>query len=331
LAARAIYQHSRRAESPLLVVNCAAIPEALLESELFGHQRGAFTGAASRRIGRFEQAQGGTIFLDEIGDVPLAVQAKLLRVLQERYVERLGGSEPIPLNVRVLAATSRNLEEEIARGSFREDLYYRLNVVTVALPALRDRRDDIPRLTDYFLDRFSQELGIGRPLLAEDALNVLGSHAWPGNVRELEHCIYRALLLTRGYPISAPDVLRALQASPDALLADHALVPPGEGGVPAEARTAGDLAERGGSEERSQPGLPAFAAGTGWLSLIRQHLDANAGPGAHERLLELVDRLLVAEALKRTHGNQTHAARLLGLPRPTLHAKLRKYGLGPGR
>jgi DNA-binding NtrC family response regulator len=291
LVARAIYQHSRRAEAPLLVVNCVAIPETLLETDLFGHERGAFTGAASRRIGKFEQANRGTLFLDEIGDVPLSVQAKLLRVLQERYVERVGGTGPIPIDVRVLAATNRNLEAAIAAGTFREDLYYRLNVVQIAIPPLRDRRDDIPRLSDYFLDRFALDLGIPRPPISDDARQLLCSYSWPGNVRELEHCIYRAMIFTHGYPIGAGEVMQALKGNPD--------------------------------------GPAAAVSCDGWQALVRKHLDFHSGPGAHDRLLELVDRQLIMEALERTKGNQTHAARLLGLTRPTLHAKLRKYGVGP--
>ena len=158
LVARAIYQHSLRADKPLIVVNCAAIPETLLESELFGHERGAFTGAVGERIGKFQQASEGTIFLDEIGDIPLGVQAKILRVLQDKSFQRLGGNETIRSNARVLAATNRNLEKAIAEGRFREDLFHRLNVFTIFLPPLRERPDDIPDLVDYFLDRFAREL-----------------------------------------------------------------------------------------------------------------------------------------------------------------------------
>ena len=187
LVARTIYQHSRRSDKPLLVVNCVAIPEPLLESELFGHERGAFTGAVARRIGKFEQAHGGTVLLDEIGDMPLSIQAKILRVLQEQTFDRLGGHHEIHVSVRILAATHRNLEKAIAEGKFREDLYHRLKVVTIRIPPLREHRVDIPKLTDYFLGRSAAELGIDKPLVSEGALDVLRAHSWRGNVRELAH------------------------------------------------------------------------------------------------------------------------------------------------
>jgi nitrogen regulation protein NR(I) len=215
LIARAVYQHSNRAERPLLVVNCVAIPDTLLEAELFGHEKGAFTGAATRRIGKFEQANGGTLFLDEIGDIPLTTQAKLLRVLQERSFERIGSNETIHVDVRVLAATNRDLEHAIANGRFREDLFHRLNVVTIRVPALRERRNDIPRLTNYFLELFSRKLGIDKPAVSDDALDVLVNYDWPGNVRELEHTIHRALIFTHGYPIQRTDILQALEQRPE--------------------------------------------------------------------------------------------------------------------
>ncbi|MFO0948201.1 MAG: sigma-54 dependent transcriptional regulator [Planctomycetota bacterium] len=215
LVARAVYQHSRRSEQPLRMVNCVAIPETLLESELFGYERGAFTGANSRRIGKFEQADGGTIFLDEIGDIPLVTQAKLLRVLQEKSFERIGSNETIRVDVRVIAATNRDLEGAIQEGKFREDLYHRLNVVTINIPPLRERGQDLVLLTRHFLRRFSKELKIEEPPLSEDALHELKSYSWPGNVRELEHCIQRAMIFTQGYPIQQGDIQRALQRSTD--------------------------------------------------------------------------------------------------------------------
>ena len=291
LVARAIYQHSARVSEPLLIVNCAAIPESLLESELFGHERGAFTGADRRRIGKFEQAREGTIFLDEIGDIPPSIQSKILRVLQERSFERIGGNGTIRVNVRVIAATNRNLESAIAEGQFREDLYHRLNVVTINLPPLHRRREDIPRLTDFFLERFARELCVDRPVIAEAAREQLSNHAWPGNVRELEHALHRAIIFTHGYPIQAEDICRALD---------------------------GDA-----SGKKS----PLIVPADGIRDLVHQYLAANSGEGAHERLIEMVDRLLLVEALQRTGGNQTQAARLLGLARPTLHAKMQKHGL----
>src|SRR5262245_27482757 len=189
LVARAIYQHSDRADKPFIAVNCAAIPETLLESELFGHERGSFTGAHARRIGRFEQAQGGTILLDEIGDLSSNTQAKLLRVLQEKCIHRLGGDELIPVDVRMLAATHRDLDAAIQEKEFREDLFYRLSVVTIALPPLCERAEDIPDLVRFFIRLYAKDLGVENPSIQPDAIGWLQSHKWPGNVRELENVI----------------------------------------------------------------------------------------------------------------------------------------------
>ncbi|MCL4853378.1 MAG: sigma-54 dependent transcriptional regulator [Bryobacteraceae bacterium] len=295
LVARAIYQHSRRSTKPLLVVNCAAIPETLLEGELFGYERGAFTGAVGRRIGKFEQAHQGTIFLDEIGDAPLAIQAKILRMLQEKTFERLGGNETIRVDVRVLAATNRDLEKAIAEGGFRPDLYHRLNVVSIHVPPLRERRGDIPRLADYFLVRFAREMDLDKPLLAEDVVKSLESYPWPGNVRELEHCIRRAVIFTRGYPIQARDL------------------PFNQGGQSKE--QAGEAPSF--NEERL-------------FDLVRGYLDICDSDRAFDGLVEKLEHALLTEALKRTHGNRTHAAQLLGLPRGTFFAKVQKHGLREG-
>jgi DNA-binding NtrC family response regulator len=290
LVARAIYLHSRRNAVPLLVVNCVAIPEALLESELFGHERGAFTSAHARRIGKFEQARGGTIFLDEIGDIPLAVQAKLLRVLQQRTFERVGGNETLQTDVRVLAATNRNLETAIANGAFREDLYHRLNVVTIQIPPLRERRGDIPKLVNYFVERYARELGIDKPLVSDESLETICRHDWLGNVRELEHCIYRTLIFTRGYPIQSADVLRALEAGQE--------LPKGLPGPPDESEL---------------------------LQVVRRYLDHHGGTGMLDRFLASIERLTITEALRRNHGNQSQTAQMLGVARPTLHAKIKRF------
>jgi DNA-binding NtrC family response regulator len=290
LVARALYQHSQRAGAPLVVVNCVAIPEGLLESELFGHERGAFTGAIGRRIGKFEQAHGGTLFLDEIGDLAPATQAKLLRALQERAIERVGGSETVVVDVRVIAATNRDLEAAIAAGTFRRDLYHRLNVVTLTLPALRQRGDDIPRLAGYFLERGAAAIGVARPPLSPEALAALRAHPWPGNVRELEHCIERVLIYTQGRAIQANDVVMAL----------------------------------------GQPGSQTAVSGTDdpLRETVRRWLRDHSGAGAHAQLIDVVDELLIAEALQMTGGNQSQAARVLGLTRPTLWAKMRRHGMG---
>jgi len=198
LIAEAIHRHSPRAGQRLVKVNCAAIPETLLEAEMFGYERGAFTGAFERRIGKFEFASGGTIFLDEIGDLAPSTQAKLLRVLQEHAIERLGSNATIPVDVRVVAATNRDLADAVRQGHFREDLYYRLSVVVLRAPALRERREDIPELARYLLRRTAARLKLAPPAISEEAMEWLKAQDWPGNVRELEHCLERALVLSRG-------------------------------------------------------------------------------------------------------------------------------------
>jgi two-component system, NtrC family, response regulator AtoC len=202
LVVNAIHENSTRAQGPLLKVNCASIPDTLLESELFGHEKGAFTNALYRRIGRFEEAHGGTLFLDEIADLAPALQAKLLRAVQERTIERLGSNTPIPVDIRLITATAKNLEQAVAKGQFREDLYYRLNVVTIGLPPLRERKQDIPALVQHFLERNGHGTSI-----APEALSMLCEHHWPGNVRELENTIARALVLARGNLIDRSDIL----------------------------------------------------------------------------------------------------------------------------
>lgn len=213
LAARAIHRHSPRAARRLVKVNCAAIPEALLEAELFGHERGAFTGAAQRRIGKFEFADGGTIFLDEIGEISPAIQAKLLRFLQERTIERLGSNASIKLDVRVISATNRDLEAAVRESTFREDLYYRLNVVSIALPSLRERREDIEELAQSLLRRCAARLKLVPPALSPQAAQLLTSRNWPGNVRELEHCLERALIVSRGGVILRDHIEQPVPAS----------------------------------------------------------------------------------------------------------------------
>jgi DNA-binding NtrC family response regulator len=289
LVARAIYQFSKRNRLPMHVVNCVAIPETLLEGELFGYERGAFTGAQARRIGKFEQARGGTIFLDEIGDLSMEMQAKLLRVLQERTIERLGGNETLSIDVRILAATNRDLESAIAAGKFREDLYDRLNVVTIRLPPLRERPGDVPKLVTYFTSRFARQLGFEPPIFSDEALELLLNYQWPGNVRELEHCIHRILIFSAGLPIQADDVRRSL----------------------------GD----GGSQ------VPVEDLSRSITTLIGRFLSTYGGDHAHDDLMSLVEKEILSQALARAHGNRSRAARLLGITRPTLHNKLQKLGL----
>jgi two-component system nitrogen regulation response regulator GlnG len=213
LVARAIYQHSRRSHAPFLAINCAAIPETLLESELFGHEKGAFTGAERKRIGKFEQCSGGTLFLDEIGDMSALTQTKVLRVLQDQRFERLGGGEVVQCDVRLIAATNHDLERLVADGRFRSDLFYRLSIFTIRLPPLRERGEDLPLLIEYFLRRFNRELCKEVSQVTPEALDILRKHAWPGNLRELQSVLKQALLRATG-PILLPDFLPLLTSEP---------------------------------------------------------------------------------------------------------------------
>jgi nitrogen regulation protein NR(I) len=293
LIARATYQHSERAEKPFIAVTCAAIPETLLESELFGHEKGAFTGADSRRIGRFEQADGGTIFLDEIGDMGLNTQVKLLRVLQEKSIQRLGGRDALRIDVRVLAATHRDLEAAMREKQFREDLFFRLNVVVIEIPPLRSRPEDIPDMARYFLARYGTELGIKEPSIHPEALRFLQQQPWPGNVRELENVVRKALLMARGYPIGLDEASRACAGSPT----------PGVSG---------------GSLAASVSELLAAAS--------RGEIE-----NAHAALIEAAERELFSQAIQLAQGNQAKAARWLGISRLTMREKLNRLGLHPGR
>ena len=291
LVARAIYQHSLRAEKPFLVINCVAIPENLLESELFGYEKGAFTGAAHRRVGKIEQANGGTVFLDEIGDMPFSIQAKILRLLQEKSIERLGGRQTIPVDVRILAATNRDLEAALAQGRFREDLYYRLKVVTISLPPLRERPDDISLLTTFFISRHAAELGMDNPGITRDAVTTLTNNQWAGNVRELANTIQKALIFSRGAPIRTEDVAQALN--------DEKVT-----GEP-DSQVTKDVIRR-------------------WM---RSAMTSEDGTYTFEKIMDCCAGILIGEALNITAGNRSRAAKLLGLSRPTLHSKIEKYGL----
>jgi DNA-binding NtrC family response regulator len=295
LIARAVYQHGSRAKAPFLALNCAAIPESLLESELFGHEKGAFTGADRRRIGKFEQCSGGTIFLDEIGDMPLALQAKILRVLQEQTFERLGGNETVQTDVRLIAATHRDLKAWSDEGMFRPDLYYRLGVFTIYLPPLRERGDDLPLLVRHFLRRFSTELGREVQEVAPEALERLRGYSWPGNVRELQSVLKQALLQARGTTL-LPVFLPALPGEPS-------------GPVTASPSAAPD------------PNLEAF---------IRLRL-ASGKDELYAETHRQVDRLLLTRVLEETGGNQLQAARRLGIARDTLRRRLSELGLHVSR
>ena len=291
LAARAIYQHSLRADKPFLVINCVAIPENLLESELFGYEKGAFTGAFHRRVGKIEQASGGTVFLDEIGDMPSRIQAKILRLLQEKSIERLGGRDTIPVDVRIIAATNRNLEKALSEGHFREDLYYRLKVVTISLPPLRERLGDIPLLTKYFLARSASDLGMNNPGITEEAISTLNDHSWPGNVREMGNTLQKALIFNRGAPVRPKDIAQAIS------------------GMEVDADKESETTEKALNK---------------W---IHAALTTEGTDNLFESCMDRFSAILISEALNLTGGNRSRAAKLLGLSRPTLHSKIEKFGL----
>jgi len=292
LVARAIYQHSLREARPFLVINCVAIPDTLLESELFGYEKGAFTGASHRRVGKIEQAEGGTVFLDEIGDMPFNIQAKILRLLQEKSIERLGGRNPIPVDVRILAATNRNLEKALEEERFREDLYYRLKVVTLWLPRLQEREEDVHLLSDYFMEKFSREMEVENPGITTEAKEVLSRYSWPGNVREISNAVQKALIFSRGYPIGGVEISKAMEE---------------------------------GEVSSSVENVSAEEAIQAWID------DALRSPsmdqGVFETLTDRFARILIREALNLTGGNRSRTAKLLGLSRPTLLSKIDKYGI----
>jgi DNA-binding NtrC family response regulator len=287
LVARAIHHYSARSDKSFLAINCAAIPDNLLESELFGHEKGAFTGAHSQRIGRFEQSDGGTLFLDEIGEMPLQVQSKILRVLQEGEFSRVGGNQTIRTDVRIVCATNKNLEEEVSRRAFREDLFYRLNVVRIHLPPLRQRVEDIKLLAEYFLQKITNQKHCPPIKLSEEAIRVLEAYPWPGNVRELENTMHRAavlatadVLLPKDIPLGQP----SLEASPESCE---------EGGLPTKDRAIETLFQIAADD-------PSLA------------------------LLPWIEREFTARAMEKTGNNQVRAAKLLGISRATLRTRLER-------
>jgi two-component system nitrogen regulation response regulator GlnG len=284
LVARAIYHHGSRNEKPFLAVNCAAIPENLLESELFGHEKGAFTSAHQRRIGKFEQCSGGTIFLDEVGDMSPLVQSKVLRLLQEQEFERVGGAETIRTDVRVIAATNHDLQQRVAEGTFREDLYYRLNGFTIKVPPLRDRNGDLQLLLNYFLRRFNAELNKDVRGFAPDALEVLVKYAWPGNVRELEAAVRQCLLQSTGPFVLVEFLPEALRSQ--ALVDRHAV-----------------------------------AATSDLKPLVDQCL-RESSKELYSKAVEAMERYVLARVLRHTNGNQSRAALMLGITRASLRRKL---------
>ena len=308
VAARAIHQRSERRDGPFVAINCGAIPAELLESELFGHEKGAFTGALSARKGRFEMAEGGTLLLDEIGDMSLPMQVKLLRVLQERSFERVGGNQTIRCNVRVIAATHRNLEARIADGHFREDLFYRLNVFPIEMPALRERADDLPDLVMTIAAQLSRT-GRGEVRFANETLQALRLYAWPGNVRELTNLVERLAVLHPGGLVRVADLPKRYQPEHlDAVATEAAAVPAQPAAAAPSMATA------------VTPTTIAAAA------VVPADRLPEAGIDLREHIAQ-IELNLIRDALDRAGGVVAHAAQLLGLRRTTLVEKLRKYGV----
>src|SRR5947208_3193962 len=297
LVARAIYHHSRRSGQPFLAVNCAAIPEPLLESELFGHEKGAFTGAAVQRIGKFEQCNHGTIFLDEIGDMTPATQTKILRVLQSGTFERVGGNMPMQVDVRIIAATNKPLEQAVAARHFREDLFYRLNVVRIHIPPLRERREDIRLLVNYFLKKFARDQQRAPKSITGGVSKALEQYHCPGNVRELENVIRLALVVAKGDAILISDL-------------------PGEVTGQGRSPYAVGLVSAAGGE-----------AGTSEIVTLARQLFQWARRDPKLKIIPTIERELVIQALKESNGNQVHAAKLLGITRATLRKRVDKFGI----
>ncbi len=292
LVARAIYHHSQRAERPFLAINCAAIPDSLLESELFGYERGAFTSADHRKIGKFEQADGGTLFLDEIGDMSLLTQTKILRILQDGTFERVGGTQMLSADVRIIAATNRNLAQLIKENAFREDLFFRLSVFCIRLPALRQRREDIRPLTEYFISRFSRDASHSITKVPEEVFQKLYEYNWPGNVRELENVLKRAVVVSSG------DIVMPESISFSSVV---------------ERETAGGRVEKQTSAERLLEPL--------FTRLAAEHQKNEA-----IQLIPTLEKMLVVRALQYCEGNQVRAAKLLGMSRQTLRNRIEQWG-----
>jgi len=300
LIARALHQNSKRQSKPFIAVNCGAIPHELLESELFGYEKGAFTGASHTRIGRLELADEGTVFLDEIGDMPAALQVKLLRVLAEQEIDRLGGSKPVKVNVRFITATHRNLEDAIKEGKFREDLYYRLNIIPIVIPPLRDRKSDIPLLVQHFLNKCNENQDQQAKVISDETIQMLANYSWPGNIRELGNFIERMVVLSRGDNITPRDL-------PEKVLGEV----PRENLPPME-KPGGELSPtemlQNGLKQSFLIGLPE-----GGINL--------------KNAVEEFERDLITEALEKTNWVKNKAAGLLELNRTTLVEKIKKMGL----
>jgi two-component system nitrogen regulation response regulator GlnG len=311
LVARAIYQNGSRLNKPFIAINCAAIPENLLESELFGHEKGAFTGALAQRIGKFEQCDGGTLFLDEIGDMPMTTQTKILRVLQEGEISRVGNNQSIKTDVRIIAATNKDLWQAVQRKEFREDLFYRLNVVRVNLPPLRERATDLPLLVAYFINKFRLKHPTGPSQIAVEALAAIQRYTWPGNVRELENCIQRAMVLATGNTITLAnlpeEIGRGLRTT-NSGEATSTSVPTPSFPAPTPVRPG------------TEPGKDALAHAIETLFEFARH-------DKQFKIIDAAERELIVHALAETSGNQVQAAKLLGITRATLRKRVDKFAI----
>ena len=320
LVAHALHKHSARAGGPFVAINTAAIPKDLLESELFGHERGAFTGAQTMRRGRFEQADGGTLFLDEIGDMPLELQTRLLRVLSDGQFYRVGGHNPQKSNVRVIAATHQNLEQRVREGSFREDLFHRLNVIRLRLPALRERIEDVPALTRFFLQKSARELQVDAKRISDGALSRLMQFDFPGNVRQLENICHWLTVMAPAQTVETKDLPPEIvpAARRERALPDEAQGPVAEADVPAAAAS-GEAAP-----------TPIEAQANTWLDGLERELDqllAAGQPGAWDQLTRQFEARLIAAALAHTRGRRIEAAQRLGIGRNTITRKIHELGL----
>ena len=318
LVARAIFMNGSRLNKPFIAINCAAIPENLLESELFGHEKGAFTGALAQRIGKFEQCDGGTLFLDEIGDMPMATQTKILRVLQEGEISRVGNNLSIKTDVRIIAATNKDLWQAVQRKEFREDLFYRLNVVRVNLPPLRERTTDLPILSAYFINKFRLKHPTGPSQIADEALLAIQNYTWPGNVRELENCIQRAMVLATGNTITLAnlpeEIGRGYRTHVSGEIRPTGVAPAASSSSASTASSAAKLAAPADSEKNS-------------LAHAIETLFEFARTDKHFKLLPAAERELIVRALAETSGNQVQAAKLLGITRATLRKRVDKFGI----
>jgi len=323
LVARSIFQHSHRAGRPFVAVNCAAIPENLIESELFGHEKGAFTGATAQRIGRFEQCDGGTIFLDEIGDMAPATQTKILRVLQQGEIQRVGGIETIKVDVRVIAATNKDLEAMVRDRTFREDLYYRLNVVRIRMPPLRERMEDVPPIVDYVLQTLEKQKKARVKKVSAEVMAVLLRQRWPGNVRELENAVYRSAVIAQGDTILLkdlpPEIREGAAAGPSVAAAPPAAVAPAAPAVPGVQSAAAPIAPAAIPASPAQPAMTLEAA----LDYVYSRLKSESS----EPVLERLEREMIVRVLRDEKGNLVRASERLGITRTTLRKRIGTLGL----